>query len=143
VPPRARAVVVVADGTGRARELPLAHTLHQASLATLVLDPVTADEVTSAIDWLALDAVVGDLPPRIGRLPVGCFAAGTGTVAALIAAAERPDRVAAVVAHDGLPGLTTDALARVTAPTLLIHASRELDLVAALARDWLVHHLVR
>jgi putative phosphoribosyl transferase len=45
--------------------------------------------VTGAIDWLAGQAVVGELT-------VGCFGASTGAAAALIAAAERPERVAAL-----------------------------------------------
>jgi pimeloyl-ACP methyl ester carboxylesterase len=38
----------------------------------------------------------------------------------LIAAAERPDDVAAVVSRGGRPDLANDALERVTTPTLLI-----------------------
>jgi dienelactone hydrolase len=76
-------------------------------------------------------------------MPVGCFAAGDGAAAALIAAAERPDRVAAVVWHGGRPEVARDAVARVTAPMLLILGSHDVDHVAAVARDWFVRHLVR
>jgi hypothetical protein len=51
---------------------------------------------------------------------VGCFGASTGAAAALIAAAARPDRVAAVVSRGGRPDLAGPALAHVTAPALLI-----------------------
>jgi pimeloyl-ACP methyl ester carboxylesterase len=53
-------------------------------------------------------------------LPIGYFGASTGAAAALIAAAERPDMVRAVVSRGGRPDLAGAALPRVTAPTLLI-----------------------
>jgi pimeloyl-ACP methyl ester carboxylesterase len=46
--------------------------------------------------------------------------AGAGAGAALIAAAERPQRVAAVVSRGGRPDLAAHSLRRVGAPTLLI-----------------------
>jgi pimeloyl-ACP methyl ester carboxylesterase len=154
VPPRARGIVVFAHGTGSGRFSPrnraVARTLNAASLATLLIDLLTAEEeeeadlrtaelrfdvgllaerVVAAIDWLALDASVGDLPPSLGRLPVGCFGASTGAAAALIAVARRPDRVAAVVSRGGRPDLAGDVLARVTAPTLLIVGGRDTDVL--------------
>jgi putative phosphoribosyl transferase len=155
VPPRARGIVVFAHGTGSGRFSPrnraVARTLNAASLATLLIDLLTAEEeeeeadlrtaelrfdvgllgerVVAAIDWLALDASVGDLPPSLGRLPVGCFGASTGAAAALIAAARRPDRVAAVVSRGGRPDLAGDVLARVTAPTLLIVGGRDTEVL--------------
>jgi pimeloyl-ACP methyl ester carboxylesterase len=151
VPPRARGIVVCAHGTGSGRLSPrnraVARTLNAASLATLLIDLLTAEEeeadlrtaelrfdvgllgerVVAAIDWLALDASVADLPPSLGRLPVGCFAAGTGAAAALVAAAERPERVRAVVSGGGRPDLAGDVLSRVTAPTLLIVGGCDTD----------------
>ena len=153
VPPRARGIVVFAHGTGSGRFSPrnraVARTLNAASLATLLIDLLTAYEeeadlrtaelrfdvgllgerVVAAVDWLALDASVGDLPPSLGRLPVGCFGASTGAAAALIAAARRPHRVAAVVSRGGRPDLAGDVLARVTAPTLLIVGGRDTEVL--------------
>jgi putative phosphoribosyl transferase len=144
VPVDARGVVVFAHGSGSGRLSPrnraVARVLFEAGLATLLIDlltpaeervdnrtrqlrfdiPLLAERVISAIDWLPYDAVVGDLPHELGDLPVGCFGASTGAAAALIAAAERPQRVAAVVSRGGRPDLAGEALARVTAPTLLI-----------------------
>jgi putative phosphoribosyl transferase len=144
IPAAARGVVIFAhaSGSGRAspRNLAVARELVSAGLATLLIDLLTVEEeavdlrtawlrfdvdllgarVIAAIDWLAVDAAVGDLPPTIGRQPVGCFGASTGAAAALIAAAERPERVDAVVSRGGRPDLARDRLARVTAPTLLI-----------------------
>ena len=53
-------------------------------------------------------------------MPIGLFGASTGAAAALIAAAERPAFVHAVISRGGRPDLAADALPRVTAPTLLI-----------------------
>jgi pimeloyl-ACP methyl ester carboxylesterase len=60
---------------------------------------------------------------------VGCFGASTGAAAALIAAAERPDRVRAVVSRGGRPDLAGDALRRVTAPTLLIVGGNDAEVL--------------
>ncbi len=54
------------------------------------------------------------------QLRIGCFGASTGAAAALIAAAERPAQVGAVVSRGGRPDLAGDALPRVQAPTLFI-----------------------
>jgi pimeloyl-ACP methyl ester carboxylesterase len=151
LPPRARGVIVFAHGTGSSRFSPrsaaVAKALIEARFGTLLLDLRTseeeaqdsagagfdlrpaADRVTGAIDWLTCDAVVGDLPPSLAELPVGCFGAGTGAAAALVAAAERPHRVVAVVCRGGRPDLAGPALRRVTAPTLLVVGSRDVDVL--------------
>jgi putative phosphoribosyl transferase len=145
-PPDARGVVVFAHGSGSGRFSPrnraVAGELVRAGLATLLMDLLTADEeavdfrtghlrfdirllserVIATIDWLASDGTVGSLP-------VGCFGASTGAAAALVAAAERPERVAAVVSRGGRPDLAGDALARVTAPTLLIVGSLDTEVI--------------
>ena len=53
-------------------------------------------------------------------MKIGHFGASTGAAAALVAAAERPRIVHAVVSRGGRPDLAGDALALVEAPTLLI-----------------------
>ena len=67
----------------------------------------------AATDWLSEQ----DLPekPRIGY-----FGSSTGAGAALVAAAEKPDRIGAVVSRGGRPDLAAGFLDRVSAPTLLI-----------------------
>jgi dienelactone hydrolase len=153
LPPSARGVVVFAHGSGSGRLSPrnkaVADVLVRAGLGALLVDLLTADEeaedlvtgrirfdirlladrVIGAIDWLALDAVVGDLPPRLRQLPVGCFGASTGAAAALIAAAERPERVRAVVSRGGRPDLAGAALRLVTAPTLLIVGGLDTEVI--------------
>jgi putative phosphoribosyl transferase len=137
VPPDARGVVVFAHGSGSGRFSPrnraVAEVLARAGLATLLMDLLTEQEeavdlrtrhlrfdigllgrrVVATVDWLASE-------PSTSKLPVGCFGASTGAAAALIAAAERPARVGAVVSRGGRPDLAGDALRRVRAPTLLI-----------------------
>jgi putative phosphoribosyl transferase len=146
VPPDASGVVVFAHGSGSGRFSPrnraVAGLLADAGLATVLMDLLTAEEeaedlrtghlrfnvgllgrrVIGAIDWLAADAATG-------QLPVGCFGASTGAAAALIAAAERPQRVGAVVSRGGRPDLAGDALRRVTAPTLLIVGGKDVEVL--------------
>ena len=153
LPPAARGIVVFAHGSGSGRLSPrnraVAEVLFEAGFGTLLVDLLTPEEeardlitmglrfdirllaerVIGAIDWLAGDASVGDLPPSLAQLPLGCFGASTGAAAALIAAAERADRVAAVVSRGGRPDLAGDALARVTAPTLLIVGGKDTEVL--------------
>jgi dienelactone hydrolase len=68
------------------------------------------------LDWI-------DRQPDLANLSVGLFGASTGAAAALVAAAERPETVAAVVSRGGRPDLAGPALARVIAPTLLLVGS--------------------
>jgi putative phosphoribosyl transferase len=71
-------------------------------------------------------------------LPDGYFGASTGAAAALVAAAERPDVVSAVVSRGGRPDLAGPALMRVRAPTLLIVGGNDVQAIqlnrAALAQ---------
>ncbi|MGH7582011.1 MAG: dienelactone hydrolase family protein [Gemmatimonadales bacterium] len=137
VPDGAAGLVVFAHGSGSDRRSPrnrrVAASLRQAGFATLLVDLLTAgevreDEVTRAFRFdlsrlagrlnRAVDAMSDQ--PDVGRLPVGCFGASTGAAAALITAAERGDRVAAVVSRGGRPDLAGGALRLVRVPTLMI-----------------------
>ncbi|MDQ3927663.1 MAG: dienelactone hydrolase family protein [Chloroflexota bacterium] len=137
VPPNARGVVLFAHGSGSSRHSPrnryVAGVLQEAGLATLLVDLLTlqeeqvdmrtahlrfdigmlAERLVWATDWLARQ-------PETANLRVGYFGASTGGGAALVAAAQRPDSVAAVVSRGGRPDLAGAALSRVNAPTLLI-----------------------
>jgi dienelactone hydrolase len=72
-----------------------------------------AQRVVAATDWLAEQR-------GTRTLRIGYFGASTGAGAALVAAAERPDSVGAVVSRGGRPDLAGPALPRVRAATLLI-----------------------
>jgi dienelactone hydrolase len=146
VPRDAIGTVVFAHGSGSGRFSPrnqyVAAELVRGGLATLLMDLLTAAEeaidrrtahlrfdirllserVIAAIDWLESDE-------QVGSLRVGGFGASTGAAAALVAAAERPRKVRAVVSRGGRPDLAGEALRRVTAPTLLIVGSRDTEVL--------------
>jgi pimeloyl-ACP methyl ester carboxylesterase len=137
LPDDARAVVLFAHGSGSSRfssrNRYVASLLHEAKLATLLIDLLTSDEeaidartahlrfdigllakrLVGATDWLMQY-------PATQSFPIGYFGASTGAAAALVAAAERPETVGAVVSRGGRPDLAGPALSRVRAPTLLI-----------------------
>ena len=132
-----RGVVLFAHGSGSGRRSPrnrfVAEGLHAGGFATLLVDLLTVEEariddatrhlrfdvdllarrLAVAIAWLAEE-------PGVANLPLGLYGASTGAAAALIAAADHPREVAAVVSRGGRPDLAAAALSRVRAPTLLI-----------------------
>ena len=85
--------------------------------------PLLAHRLVMATDWLARQ-------PETQRLRLGFFGASTGAAAALVAAAERPDRVSAVVSRGGRPDLAGAALPHVAAPTLLIVGGEDTPVIA-------------
>src|SRR6188472_3479170 len=137
VPERALGLVLFAHGSGSSRfssrNRAVAECLEHRRFATLLVDLLTrneeqvdsrtaqyrfdidllAERVVATTDWIMLS-------DELGPLPIGYFGASTGAAAALIAAAERPDRVHAVVSRGGRPDLAGEALPRVQAPTLMI-----------------------
>lgn len=133
-PDQAQAVIVFAHGSGSSRHSPrnrqVAASLREAGLATLLCDLLTEEEAADRrrvfdIPLLAhrLEAAMRCVAqhPATEGLPVGLFGASTGAAAALVAAAERPATVGAVVSRGGRPDLADAAhLRNVVAPTLLI-----------------------
>ena len=137
VPGNAAGIVLFAHGSGSGRHSPrnryVARALRERGLATLLIDLLTPDEeavdlptghlrfdigllaerLAGATDWLVHN-------PDTQDLRIGYFGASTGAGAALVAAAERPQGVGAVVSRGGRPDLAGDALPLVRAPTLLI-----------------------
>jgi putative phosphoribosyl transferase len=137
LPRGASAVVLFAHGSGSSRHSPrnryVAELLNEARLATLLLDLLTPVEEAIDVRTARLRFDIGLLGERLiavtdwlteypdtRRLRIGYFGASTGAAAALMAAAERPGVVGAVVSRGGRPDLARPALARVRAPTLLI-----------------------
>ena len=137
VPAAATGLVLFAHGSGSSRHSPrnrfVAQELRHAGLATLLMDLLTraeeeidmrsgalrfdiallAERLAQATDWARQQA-------DTAKLPIGYFGASTGAAAALVAAADRPSDVTAVVSRGGRPDLAGGALQRVKAPTLLI-----------------------
>jgi dienelactone hydrolase len=125
----------------------VANRLQRAGLATLLFDLLTPTEeardvrtrehrfdiallarrLVHATHWI-------DAQSDVRVLPLGYFGASTGSAAALVAAAELGERVAAVVSRGGRPDLAgVRALATVSAATLLIVGGND-DVVLGLNR---------
>jgi len=137
VPDGARGVVLFAHGSGSSRfssrNRYVAEALREGGLGTLLIDlltpreeaidertahlrfdiPMLARRLVGATKWLGEQE-------QTKALNVGLFGASTGGGAALVAAAEIPDRIKAVVSRGGRPDLAGRALPLVKAPTLLI-----------------------
>ena len=137
IPTDARGLVAFSHGSGSSRFSPrnraVADVLLHAHLATLMLDLLRRDEervdqVTAELRFdisLLGRRVIGAVDWPLSHPSLGLFGASTGAAAALIAAAERPSIVRAVVSRGGRPDLAGAALDRVTAPTLLIVGGRD------------------
>lgn len=150
VAPTGAGLVIFAHGSGSGRlsprNLQVAGVLNRAGLSTLLFDLLTPDEqaldertgelrfaielltarLVGVIDWAQRE-------PATTGLRIGLFGASTGAAAALGAAAERPNGVAAVVSRGGRPDLALASLPAVTAPTLLIVGGED-DVVIELNR---------
>ncbi|MEU4619870.1 alpha/beta family hydrolase [Actinoplanes sp. NPDC023801] len=142
LPEHAIGMVLFAHGSGSSRHSPrnraVAAELNRRGLATLLADLLTpeeevrdartgelrfdigllSDRLIGMIDWLLIQ-------PQTAALPIGLFGASTGGGAALVAAAERPEVVHAVVSRGGRPDLAGPAVLEVRAPTLLIVGERD------------------
>src|SRR4051812_16258671 len=143
-PDAMRGLVLFAHGSGSSRHSPrnrfVAEALNRGGLGTLLVDLLTPEEER-------VDALTGELRFDIAFLAqrlldvarwieqqqivehggVGLFGSSTGAAAALVAAAELGDGVAAVVSRGGRPDLAGDALGAVRSPTLLIVGGRDVQ----------------
>jgi putative phosphoribosyl transferase len=146
MPAGAASIVLFAHGSGSGRKSPrnryVAGVLQGGGLATLLLDLLTpaeeavdidtghlrfdidllAERLTGATQWLATQ-------PDTRSLRAAYFGASTGAAAALVAAAELPERIGAVVSRGGRPDLAASALPRVVAPTLLIVGGHDFPVI--------------
>jgi putative phosphoribosyl transferase len=142
LPEHAIGIALFAHGSGSSRHSPrnraVADELNRRGLATLLTDLLTpeeevldartrelrfdigllSDRLIGVIDWLLIQ-------PQTATLPIGLFGASTGAAAALVAAAERPEVVHAVVSRGGRPDMAGPAVLEVRAPTLLIVGERD------------------
>ncbi len=146
VPDGARGVVLFAHGSGSSRHSPrnrmVAEHLHDYGFATVLADLLTPGEERVDAETAALRFDIGLLSGRMIALidwaltaepvrdqPIGLFGASTGAAAALVAAAERPEHVRAVVSRGGRPDLAGDALRDVRAAILLIVGERDRQVI--------------
>jgi dienelactone hydrolase len=146
LPERASGLIIFAHGSGStrrsARNQAVANALVAHGFGTLLPNLLTKDEesvdahtgsyrfdiallagrVATALAWAGERA-------DLAALPIGLFGASTGAAAALVAAAEHPRRIAAVVSRGGRPDLAAAALPLVEAPTLLIVGADDHEVV--------------
>lgn len=151
LPTEAKGIVLFAHGSGSSRHSTrnnyVAQVLHNAGIATLLVDLLTPEEdadirtqnilyklpgivlnkfnikllakrLIAATNWIIEDPDTQHLINNIGY-----FGASTGSAAALIAAAsaKRTSDISAIVSRGGRPDLAgSEALSKVQAPTLLI-----------------------
>jgi dienelactone hydrolase len=142
VPAAATGAVIFAHGSGSSRHSPrnryVADILNEGGLATLLIDLLTEGEQEKDEQEVDLRAAQFrfDIPllavrlvaiarwlshqPQVAGLKTGYFGASTGAGAALVAAAELPGLIHAVVSRGGRIDLAGAALAKVQAPTLAI-----------------------
>lgn len=147
IPLDPRGLILFAHGSGSsrhsARNQAVARELESRQFATLLIDLLTpveeqldrqtmeyrfdidrlAQRLADIADWLGADG-------RTADLPIGLFGASTGGGAALVAAALRPDVIAAVVSRGGRPDLAGTALRFVNAPTLLVVGELDARVIA-------------
>lgn len=146
VPESAVGLVAFAHGSGSSRRSTrnrsVAQSLQESGLATLLMDLLTEEEeavdrrtahlrfdigllagrLVNATDWIVEQS-------DLARFSLGYFGASTGAAAALMAAAQRPQIVRAVVSRGGRPDLAASALASVRAPTLLIVGGNDVPVI--------------
>ena len=154
IPEGAAGLLLFAHGSGSSRHSPrnqfVARTLNRAGVGTLLFDLLTPEEEALDIYTREHRFNIGLLAERLMHatkwagqqketrdLRIGYFGSSTGGAAALVAAAELPQGVGAVVSRGGRPDLAGDALPKVQAPTLLIVGGND-DIVIELnemARD--------
>jgi len=137
MPPHAGGVVLFAHGSGSSRHSRrnkyVASELSAGGLGTLLIDLLTIEEEQVDMQTAHLRFDIGLLARRLldatawlkhdedtRELNIGLFGASTGGAAALVAAAEWPQAIRAVVSRGGRPDLAGAALPHVHAPTLLI-----------------------
>ena len=133
LPTPASGLVIFVHGSGSSRLSPrntaVAQQLQQHGFATLLFDLLTEEEdqdrtrrfdipllarrVEAVSHWVSADVMLREFR-------VGYFGASTGAAAALVAAANRPQQIKAVVSRGGRPDLAGEVLPQVRAPTLLI-----------------------
>ena len=148
IPVNATALVLFAHGSGSSRHSPrnqfVARTLNDTGLATLLFDLLTPEEelvdtrtaeLRFDIDLLAKRLVHATKwakgQEQTRDFGIVYFGSSTGGGGALVAAAQLPNDVGAVVSRGGRPDLAGAALPKMQAPTLLIVGGQD-DIVIEL-----------
>lgn len=137
IPKNALGIIVFAHGSGSSRfssrNRYVAQLLQNKGLGTLLIDLLTPDEEIIDEKTRHLRFNIEMLAERLidvakwlkkekdtTKLNIGFFGASTGGGAALMAAAQIPEDIKAVVSRGGRPDLAGNYLPKVQSPTLLI-----------------------
>jgi dienelactone hydrolase len=142
LPENASGLVIFAHGAGSSRLSPrnnyVADYFMSRDLATLLFDLLSETEARDRANVFDIELLAGRVvealdwvggQPELQSLPVGIFGASTGAAAALVAAANAPRAVSAVVSRGGRPDLAGAALYKVRCPTLLIVGGDDLTVL--------------
>lgn len=142
IPPKAKAIVIFAHGSGSSRLSPrnnfVAKILQESGFATLLFDLLTLEEDTDYSNRFDINLLANrlakvtnwiSLQPKTKNLNIGFFGASTGSAAALIVAAKLGEKIKAVVSRGGRPDLARNFLSQVTAPTLLIVGGNDYEVI--------------
>jgi dienelactone hydrolase len=146
IPKNATTIVVFAHGSGSGRHSPrnqfVARAFAEEGLATLLLDLLTPQEESIDIETREYRFDIPLLAKRLSgatswleknktthHLKVAYFGSSTGAAAALIAASQLDNKIAAVVSRGGRPDLAAASLPHVQAPTLLIVGGRDAGVI--------------
>ena len=143
LPSDAKAIIIFAHGTGSSRLSPrnrqVATFLNRQGFATLLFDLLTEQEdadyanrfdigllavrLKAVTEWIQKSS-------QIKNLLIGYFGASTGAAAAIIAAAELPGSIKAVVSRGGRPDLADAALEKISSPLLLIVGGDDKEVIS-------------
>ena len=141
-PAAGKGLVIFAHGSGSSRLSPrnqlVARSLNKQGVCTLLFDllseeetrdrsnvfdiPLLAQRLRAATAWVHTQ-------PALTEQAIGYFGASTGAAAALVAAADLGEHIAAVVSRGGRPDLAIPRLPQVTAPTLLLVGGLDVDVI--------------
>ncbi len=143
---QAQGLIIFAHGSGSSRFSKrnnfVADILNQANFSTLLFDLLTEEEERIDVNTREFRFDISLLADRLvlvtnwiknnkdtANLSIGYFGSSTGAAAALIAAAQLPKQIAAVVSRGGRPDLAKEYLPLVKAPTLLIVGALDYDVI--------------
>ena len=142
VPANPQGVVIFAHGSGSSRKssrnVAVARSLVNRSCAAFLFDLLSPQEAMDRRNVFNIELLAERMmrateqihhQDEVRSTPIGYFGASTGAAAALVAAADLGDEIAAVVSRGGRPDLAGAALPRVTAPTLLLVGSLDSDVL--------------
>lgn len=144
--PQSTSLVIFAHGSGSSRFSTrnqfVADLFNRANISTFLFDlltereeaidqftrefrfntPLLASRLVLVTQWLKEHSATKELY-------IGYFGASTGAAAALIAAAELPEYISAVVSRGGRPDLAATSLHKILCPTLLIIGALDYEVI--------------